>query len=126
MEKKSEPRDYNDWRSEAWDRKEDAAHTFGYHLIKYCRDKAVANLPVEMKAGDKEKAIESIHVALHNVMDLIEGYWKLETGKDKCIEYNLQVVVKDKEHNEIERIDIAPGLDLPIGFWIWARDGEYR
>jgi len=123
---KSEPREYKDWRKELWDRREDAAYTFGYHFIRYCRDQAVDNLPKDMNPDDREKAIESIHIALHNVMDLVEGFWKLESGENNYIEYHLQVVAKDKDHNEIERVNIAPGLDLPIGFWKWAKDGEYR
>jgi hypothetical protein len=126
MENKSEPREYKDWRKGLWDRKEDAAYTFGYHFIKYCRDQAVDNLPKEMNPDDREKAIESIHIALHNVMDLVEGFWKLESGENHYVEYHLQVVAKDKDHNEIERVNIAPGLDLPIGFWKWAKSGEYR
>ena len=126
MEDKLEPRDYPAWRSEVTAREEDAANTFGYHLIKYCRDQAVKSLPHEMKSADKEKAVEAIHIALHNVMDLVEGFWKLESGKDNYVEYHLQVVVKDKEQKEIERLCIAPGLDLPIGFWQWAKHGEYR
>ena len=126
MENKSEPREYKDWRPGLWDRKGDAAYTFGYHFIKYCCDQAVDNLPNDMKIEDKEKAIDSIHIALHNVMDLVEGFWKLESGKDNYVEYHLQVVVKDKDHSEIEKISIAPGLDLPIGFWKWVKDREYR
>jgi hypothetical protein len=79
-----------------------------------------------MKSQDKDKAIEAIHIALHNVMDLVEGFWRLESGRDNYVEYQLQVIVKDKSHNEIERVDIAAGLDLPIGFWKWAKDGEFR
>jgi hypothetical protein len=126
MEDKSKPREYKEWRPGLWDRREDAANTFGYHFIKYARDQAVNRLPVAMKSEDKEKAIEAIHIALHNVMDLVEGFWKLESGKEHFVEYHLQVVVKDKSHNEIESINIAPGLDLPIGFWKWAKDGEYK
>ncbi|MGB8191387.1 MAG: hypothetical protein WCF67_05680 [Chitinophagaceae bacterium] len=126
MENKSEPREYKDWRTGKWDRREDAAYTFGYHFIKYCRDQAVDSLPNDMNAEDREKSVEAIHIALHNVLDLVEGFWKLESGKDHFVEYHLQVVAIDKENKEIERISISPGLDLPIGFWKWAKDGEYR
>ena len=78
-----------------------------------------------MNPNDREKAVEAIHPALHNVMDLIEGFWKLESGKVHSVEYILQVLIRDKGRNEVERIDIAPGLDLPIGFLKWAQDGEF-
>jgi len=126
MEDTSIPREFKEWRSGLWDKKDDAANTFGYHLIKYCRDQAVNSLSNDMTAKDRANAEEAIHFALHNVMDLVEGYWKLESGKEHYVEYILQVLVRDKEHNEVERVDISPGLDLPIGFWKWAQDGEFR
>jgi hypothetical protein len=126
MDNKSTPREYENWREGLWDRKEDAAYTFGKHLIRYCRDKAVEILPADMNANDREKAVEAIHIALHNVMDLVEGYWILEAGHEHTVEYIIQVLIKDKEGKDVERIDIAPGLDLPIGFWKWAQDGEFR
>jgi hypothetical protein len=70
--------------------------------------------------------IEAINIALHNVMDMIEGFWKLESGNNHTVENILQVLIRDKNNAKIEKIDIAPGLDLPIGFWKWANNGEFR
>ena len=126
MDDKSLPREYNDWRTDLWGRKEDAAYTFGYHLIKHCRNEAIESLPNDMTNENREKAIEAINTALHNVMDMIEGFWKLESGENHSIEYIIQVLIKDKSNTEIEKIDIASGLDLPIGFWKWTNDGEFR
>lgn len=125
MQDLSKPRNYNEWRTENYKREEDAAYTFGYHLIEYCRNKAVDNLPFEMNQLDREKSIESINIALHNFLDMVEGFWKLQTGTEHSFEYIIQVLVRDKDLNEIEKINISTGLDLPIGFWKWA-DGEFR
>lgn len=126
MDNISEPKEFDNWRTELWGRKEDAAYTFGHHLIKLCRDQAIAGLPNNMNLNDREKAVEAVHIALHNVMDLLEGFWKLKSGNEHSVEYILQVLIRDKENKEVERIDISPGLDLPIGFWKWANDGEFR
>ena len=126
MNNKSEPREYKDWRKDPWDRKEDAAYTFGYHFVKYCLDQAIESLPNDLKHEDKEKAVGAIHIGFHNVMDLFEGFWKLESGPENFVEYHLHVVAKNKDHDEIERINLSSGLDLPIGFWKWVKDREFR
>ena len=36
------PRDFEDWRRDDYDRAEDAAYAFGFHLITHCRDEALA------------------------------------------------------------------------------------
>ena len=126
MDTNSTPREFSFWRTDRFERQEDAAYTFGYHLMKHCRDHAVNSLPAEMRPDDKQKAVEAVHIALHNLMDLLEGFWKLESGSEHSVEYVLQVLVRDKERKEIERVDITSGLDLPIGFWKWALDGEFR
>lgn len=127
MADKSTPREYPDWQKDVYARRDDAAYTFGYHLIKHCRTEALGALPEDLTADQKEKAIEAIDVALHNAMDMLEGFWVLRSGEKHTVEYNLEVVVKDMHHNEIEKTNIAPaGMDLPIGYWKWARDNEFR
>jgi hypothetical protein len=127
MEDKSQPRLYHEWRNEAFDREEDAAYTFGKHFIKYCRDEVVNKLSKDATENELKKITEAINTSLHNVMDLFEGYWKLKSGDDYSIEYVLQVVVKNKDGKELEKVILSPSkLDLPIGFWKWAVDGEFR
>jgi hypothetical protein len=127
MESNKKPRQFNEWRNNQFDRAEDAAYTFGSHLIKYCRDDVMQELPAETSEAEKEKIKSAIHHSLHNVMDLLEGFWRLDSGEEYSIEYVLQVVVKDNNRKEVEKIDISPcKLDLPIGFWKWAEDGEFR
>ena len=127
MENSKQPREFKEWRSNSFDRTEDASYTFGNHLIKYCRDEVIYNLPIETSENEKEKITIAIHEALYNVMDLFEGFWKLNSGDDYSVEYILQVLVKDKNQKEVEKIDISPAkLDLPIGFWKWAEEGEFR
>jgi hypothetical protein len=65
-------------------------------------------------------------VALHNVMDLLEGFWPLESGASHSVEYVLQVRVRDASGKAVESIDLSPcKLDLPIGYWKWAREREF-
>lgn len=94
--------------------------------MKHCRNEAFAALPTNLNQEDRIKAEEAIHVALHNVMDMLEGFWRLESGTEHTVKYQLCVVVKDKSDKEVERVDITAGIDLPIGFWGWAKDGDFR
>ncbi len=127
MEDITQPREYSKWRTESFDRSVDAAYSFGNHLIKFCRDEVIQNLPKTLSESQKEEIKETINLSLHNVMDLLEGFYPLRSGQEHSLEYILQVVVKDKNEKEIERIDISPKkLDLPIGFWKWAKFGEFR
>jgi hypothetical protein len=127
MEESIQPRPFNQWRSDKFDRQEDAACTFGNHLIKYCRDEVMQKLPAETTAIEREKIREAIHATLHNVMDMLEGFWNLDAGTDNSVEYALQVIVKNPDDQEVERVEISPcKVDLPIGFWKWAEDGEFR
>lgn len=121
------PRQYPDWQTDTYDRRDDAAYTFGFHLIKHCRTEAINALPKDLTEDQNEKAIHAVDIALHNVMDMLEGFWVLNSGDKHRVEYNLNVVVKDLDHNEIEKISIAPAvMDLPIGYWKWAQDNEFR
>ena len=127
MTDNSTPRQYPDWDLDTNDRRAAAAYTFGFHLIKHCRTEAINALPKDLTQDQNEKAIHAVDIALHNVMDMIEGFWVLNSGDEHRVEYNLNVVVKDLDHNEIEKISIAPaGMDLPIGYWKWAQDNEFR
>jgi len=127
MEDVTKPRPFSEWRTDKFDRDEDAAYTFGSHLIRYCRDEVMQNLPDGITAAEKEKIKEAIHQSLHNVMEMLEGFWRLDSGEGHSVDYALQVVVKDNLQNEIERTEISPcKQDLPIGFWKWAEDGEFR
>ncbi len=94
--------------------------------MKHCRDKAIAGLPPDMAPEDRASAIEAVHAALHNVMDMLEGFWRLESGPTYTVKYQLSVVVMDQRGTMVENVDITTGLDLPIGFWGWAKDGEFR
>ena len=43
------------------------------------------------------------------------------------VEYVLQVRVLDASGKPLESVAISPAkLDLPIGYWKWARDREFR
>jgi hypothetical protein len=61
------------------------------------------------------------------MMDLLEGFWLLKSGDSHSVEYALQVRVRDTSDVVVESIDLSPAkLDLPIGYWKWARDGQFR
>ena len=127
MTDNSTPRQYPDWQKDFYERRDAAAYTFGFHLIKHCRTEAINALPKDLNTEQNEKAINAIDVALHNGMDMLEGFWVLNSGDKQRVEYNLNVIVKDLDHKELEKISISPGeMDLPIGYWKWAHDNEFR
>jgi hypothetical protein len=127
MEIGAPPRNYVAWRTGEYERPEDAAYLFGYYLVKHCRDEAMATLSADASPelrGAVEKAVDT---ALHNVCDMLEGFWKLEAGPQHTISLALGVQVRDAQNSVVETQEIAPcKLDLPIGYWKWAKDREFR
>ena len=121
------PRDYTAWRTDTFDRTEDAAYTFGHHLIIHCRDEAIKEIPADASPGTRAAVERAVDVALHNVMDMLEGFWQLPSGPSHAVQYVLQVRVHDAAHKAVESFDISPcKLDLPIGYWKWAQDREFQ
>ena len=121
------PEGYQSWRTEPAERAEDAAYTFGYHLILHCRDGALAALPGDTTPEARATAEAAVDVALHNMMDMLEGFWSLRSGASHFVEYVLQVRVRDASGDTVESIDLSPcKLDLPIGYWKWAREREFK
>ncbi len=124
---KSRPRPYPEWRTTAVGREEDASYCLGYHLIQHCRDEALAAFPKRLSPEARKAAEEAVDLALHNVMDMAEGYWKLEAGPGYVLEFVIAARVCKEGGEVVETIEISPGkLDLPIGYWKWARDREFR
>jgi hypothetical protein len=121
------PRTYLEWRTNSADRAEDAAYAFGKDLIVHCRDEALSTLAPDMPEATRAVVQEAVDTALHNVMDMLEGFWPLPCGPQHSLEYVLQVRVRDASGTVVERQEISPcKLDLPIGYWKWARDREFR
>jgi heme-degrading monooxygenase HmoA len=119
------PRPYGEWRSGAADREEDAAYAFGHDLMRRCR---AAALQTAASSVDEVRAAveQAVDTALHNVVDLLEGFWRSTAGPDHSVDYALRVVVRDRDGDLRESVDISPArIDLPIGYWKW-RDGEFR
>jgi hypothetical protein len=124
------PKPFEEWRTASFDRAEDAAYTSGYHLMQHCRAealKAVESAAVPTSAEDfRAQVTTAVDTVLHNVMDLLEGFWPTQAGRDHRVTYTLSVCVSDMSRTPVERIDISPRLlDLPIGYWKW-KDGEFR
>ncbi|MFA6046988.1 MAG: hypothetical protein WC718_18545 [Phycisphaerales bacterium] len=124
------PRPYPEWRTGPADHQEDAAHTFGFHIMHHCfeetmeksRELSLPRTPEEFQVA----AATIAETALFNVMELLEGFWPLRSGTEHCVEYVLSVAVKRLDGTLVERIDISPvKVDLPIGYWLW-RGGEFR
>src|SRR3989442_8451324 len=104
------PKPYEEWRATPIDRAEDAAYTFGYHLMQHCRAealKAVEAAPAPKTVEEfRTQATAAVDTALHNVMDLLEGFWPTEAGPNHIIAYALSVCVSDASKTPVERIDI--------------------
>jgi len=127
MKTNTDPRPYEEWRTESENREKDAANVLGYHLIGHCRDEAMATLSSDVTTETKTKVEKAVDIALHNVVDMLEGFWKLEAGSKYNLELVLRVRVHDANGNEVEAIDISPcKLELPIGYWKWAQEREFR
>lgn len=126
MQIASPPRDYPDWRA-GEDRPEDAAYLFGYYLILNCRQEALATLPPDASPVVKAAVEEAVDTALHNVCDMLEGFFPLLAGRDHFVDLALGVRVYSVEEQLIETIVISPGmLDLPVGYWKWAKERNFR
>src|SRR6202012_5537604 len=98
-----------------FDRAEDAAYMFGYYLTMHCRDEAMATLPPEAKPAVKAAVEKAVDAALHNVCDMLEGFWPLKAGPKHKISLALSVQVRDEQNKVIETQEISPcKLDLPI------------
>jgi hypothetical protein len=127
MESQDHPRPFPEWSTNPFERDEDAAHTYGYHLIVHCRDMALRTLPPEAPPEIQAAVQKAVDTALHNVNDMLEGFWKLEAGAEHTIELALAVRVLNSDRKVVEELAISPcKLDLPIGYWKWARDREFR
>ena len=100
MSRSVSPRPYEEWRTKKSDRAEDAAWLFGYYLIRHCRAEALENIPANSSPELKEAVNKAVDTALHNVTDLLEGFWKLPAGDGYTAK-----------------------LDLPIGYWAWCDEG---
>jgi hypothetical protein len=126
MSDSATPRPYEQWRT-ASSRAEDAAYTFGYYLIQHCRKEALKSAAISVESEELQARVAAaVDTALHNVMDLLEGFWRTEAGPNHTTEFALSVCVSDASGTVVERIDISPCLlDLPIGYWKW-KDGGYR
>jgi hypothetical protein len=120
-------RSYPEWRKGQFDRPEDAAYLFGYYLILHCRDEAMATLPAEASPEVHAAVEKAVDVALHNVCDLLEGFWRLQAGPNHTISLALGIQVRDEQNQVLETQEISPCmLDLPIGYWKWAKEHEFR
>lgn len=128
MSDSNTPRPYEQWSTNSANRRDDAAYTFGYYLMRHCRAEAlkeVQSAPLPATPEELRAQVESaVDTALHNVLDLIEGYWPVEAGPNHRAEFALSVRVRDKDRKEIECVDIS-SVDMPIGYWKW-KGGEFR
>ncbi|HKA07943.1 MAG TPA: hypothetical protein VKD71_11845 [Gemmataceae bacterium] len=126
MEVAVPPRNYPEWRVGEFDRLEDAAYLFGYYLMLHCRQEALATLPPTASADTSAAVKEAVDVALHNACDMLEGLWRLNAGPDHKISLALSVRVHDAQNQVVESQEISPAkLDLPIGYWKWARERKF-
>jgi hypothetical protein len=91
------------------------------------RDEAMEEIPADASPETRAAIEKAVDVALHNVMDMLEGFWPLASGPSHSVQYVLQVRVHDAARKAVESFDISPcKLDLPIGYWKWAQDREFQ
>ena len=84
-------------------------------------------IPSTATEAARASALEAVDTALHNVCDLLEGFWRLDLDPEHRIDLALQVRVVNSAGQVVETREISPcKLDLPIGYWKWARDREFR
>ena len=121
MPNEKRPRFHDAWRKSGADREEDAASLFGYYLIKYCREEALGKVK-SASVVSRSVVVEAVDTALHNVMDLLEGFWPLDAGSGKQLELALHVLVTEQGQTT-EDVQVSPSqIDLPIGYWAWVED----
>jgi hypothetical protein len=122
------PLPYEEWLPTPGGREYGAAYTFGYDLMRYCRAEALKAAFAKLPSDSDARPIveEAVDIALHNVVDLLEGFFPMQSGPNHPVEYKLTVVVRNAEGQIVEEVAISPTLmDLPIGYWKW-RDGGFR
>jgi hypothetical protein len=109
------------------DRCEDAAYLFGYYLMLHCRHEALATISPTASPDTRAAVEKAVDIALHNVCDMLEGFWPLKAGPNHSISMALAVRVCDVQNHVVESQEISPAkLDLSIGYWKWAREREFR
>jgi len=51
----------------------------------HCRDEAMATLPEDPSPEVRTAVEKAVDIALHNVCDMLEGFWRLEAGPNHTI-----------------------------------------
>ena len=126
MQIASPPRDYPNWRT-GEDRPEDAAYLFAYHLILNCRNEALATVAPDAPPDVKAAVEKAVDTALHNVCDMLEGFFPLLAGQNHFVDLALGVRVYNANDELIETIVISPNmLNLPVGYWTWVEERRFR
>ena len=108
-----------EWRENQIDRAEDAAKLFGAYLIQHCRAAAIKSIPEAASSETRHAVEKAVDLALHNAMDLLEGYWPLPAGNGLLTEFALHVNVFDGERLVESQVLSPCKLDLPIAYWSW-------
>jgi hypothetical protein len=125
----SAPVSYEEWRKEPIDRAEDAAANFGFYLMSHCRAEALRKMTARALPATKAEfdaaVTDAVDAALHNAVDLLEGFWITHAGEKHRTEFALTIRVKNESRQVVESIEVSPCLvDLPIGYWTWKQDFE--
>jgi hypothetical protein len=93
----------------------------------HCRDEAMATLQADASPDAKALVEKAVDTALHNVCDMLEGFWRLKAGPEHTLSLALCIQVRDAQNEVVETQEISPSkLDLPIGYWKWAQEREFR
>ena len=93
-------------------------------LIQHCRQTALQTAGFGASAEARGAGEDAVDLALHGVMHLLEGYWKLPAGDGFSLQLELRVNVF-RGLEKVESVALSPGrLDLPVGYWTWVEEVE--
>jgi hypothetical protein len=96
-------------------------------LILNCRNEALATVAPDAPPDVKAAVEKAVDTALHNVCDMLEGFFPLLAGQNHFVDLALGVRVYNANDELIETIVISPNmLNLPVGYWTWVEERRFR
>jgi hypothetical protein len=119
----TDPRPYDEWRTDPNGRWRDAFHAFGHMLLTHARDRVVADTPAE----NRELAARIATDTLYNLMMILEGVVAAPVGRGHVLDVALTARVRGPDGSIVEQFELAPDGEESVcmGFHLWT-EGEFR